>query len=195
MSSPAPERPTRTAGLDTDMSSLALLREQHNRPWRIDVGRSGYGRSVADRSTRALPTLTVTDTPDPDDVALISDALDEFNVQATGTDDRRLLAVLVKDPETNRVVGGLTGRTSLGLLFVDLFHLPRELRGSGIGSEVLRQAEAEGRRRGCRTAVLYTISFQAPGFYERHGWRAFGEVPCDPPGTTRVFMTKDLRPR
>ena len=40
--------------------------------------------------------------------------------------------------------------------------------------------------------MLYTISFQAPGFYECNGWRVFGEVPCDPPGTTRVFMSKDL---
>ena len=35
-------------------------------------------------------------------------------------------------------------------------------------------------------------SFQAPGFYERHGWRTFGDIPCDPPGTSRVFMTKNL---
>jgi hypothetical protein len=56
----------------------------------------------------------------------------------------------------------------------------------------LRQAEDEGRRRGCRAGVLHTISFQAPGFYARHGWRMFGEIPCDPPGTSRVFMTKDL---
>jgi GNAT superfamily N-acetyltransferase len=138
------------------------------------------------------PAIFVTDAPAAEDVELISDALDEFNLQEAGTEDRRTLAVLVKDPETGRVVGGLTGRTSLGLLFVDLFHLPPALRGSGIGSEILRQAEDEGRRRGCRTAVLYTISFQAPGFYERNGWRVFGEVPCDPPGTSRVFMTKDL---
>jgi hypothetical protein len=39
--------------------------------------------------------------------------------------------------------------------------------------------------------MLYTISFQAPGFYLKHGWRVVGEVPCDPPGTSRVFMTKD----
>jgi GNAT superfamily N-acetyltransferase len=90
------------------------------------------------------------------------------------------------------VVGGLTGRTSLGLLFVDLFYLPAGLRGGGIGGEILRLAEGEARRRGCRTAVLYTISFQAPGFYQRNGWRVFGEVPCDPPGTSRVFMTKSL---
>ncbi|MFG2225242.1 GNAT family N-acetyltransferase [Streptomyces sp. NPDC048644] len=57
----------------------------------------------------------------------------------------------------------MTGRTSLGLLFVDLFHLPPALRGAGVGREILRQAEEEGRRRGCRAGVLYAISFQAPG--------------------------------
>jgi GNAT superfamily N-acetyltransferase len=75
---------------------------------------------------------------------------------------------------------------------VDLFYLPPALRGPGSGSKILRQTEQEGRRRGCRAGVLYTISFQAPGFYRRNGWRVFGEVPCDPPGTSRVFMTKDL---
>ncbi|GAB2748162.1 GNAT family N-acetyltransferase [Kitasatospora kifunensis] len=138
------------------------------------------------------PTIVVTDSPAPADLALISDELDHFNIEASGTADRRPLAVLVKDPETGAVLGGLTGRTSLGLLFVDLFHLPSTLRGQGLGSEILRQAEEEGRRRGCRSAVLYTITFQAPGFYQRHGWQVFGEIPCDPPGTSRVFMTKDL---
>ncbi len=37
------------------------------------------------------------------------------------------------------------------------------------------------------------ISVQAPAFHEKFGWRRFGEVPCDPPGTSRVFMTKTLR--
>lgn len=138
------------------------------------------------------PTIFVSDAPDAGDVALISNALDQFNIQESGIEDLRPLAVLVEDPETRRVVGGLTGRTSLGLLFVDLFYLPPALRGSGLGSEILRRAEEEGRRRGCRTAVLYTISFQAPGFYQRNGWQVFGEVPCDPPGTSRVFMTKYL---
>jgi GNAT superfamily N-acetyltransferase len=138
------------------------------------------------------PDLIVTDAPDSDAVALISDGLDTFNADMVGVNDRRPLAVLVTDPETGRVHGGLVGRTSLGLLFIDLVHLPPGLRGSGLGSKILQQAEDEGRRRGCRTAVLYTISFQAPGFYEKHGWRVFGDIPCDPPGTSRVFMTKDL---
>jgi GNAT superfamily N-acetyltransferase len=136
--------------------------------------------------------IVVTEPPQSAEVALISDALDSFNIDTTGIDDRRPLAVLVRDPATHEVIGGLTGRTSLGLLFIDLFHLPPRLRGRGLGSEILRRAEDEARTRGCRAAVLYTISFQAPDFYRRHGWQRLGEVPCDPPGTSRVFLTKEL---
>ncbi|MEV7114347.1 GNAT family N-acetyltransferase [Streptomyces anulatus] len=138
------------------------------------------------------PDCMLTDAPNPEDAAAISDALDRFNIEHTGIADRKPLAVLVRDPEAYQVVGGLTGRTSLGLFFLDLFYLPPRLRGSGLGTQILRQAEDEARARGCRTAVLYTITFQAPGFYQKHGWKRLGEVPCDPPGTSRIFMTKEL---
>jgi mRNA-degrading endonuclease RelE of RelBE toxin-antitoxin system len=36
------------------------------------------------------------------------------------------------------------------------------------------------------------ISFQAPEFYERHGYRVFGTIDCAPSGTSRIFMTKVL---
>ena len=137
--------------------------------------------------------VTLTDAPGEAAERAIGQGLARFNQEQSGIRDGRPLAVLVRDPGTNEVVGGLLGRTSLGLLFVDLFYLPDAARGQGLGSRILRQAEEEGRRRGCRAAVLYTISFQAPEFYERHGYRRFGEIACDPPGTSRVFLTKDLR--
>jgi GNAT superfamily N-acetyltransferase len=142
--------------------------------------------------TEGTTTIELTDIVDPAVAAALSAGLDEYNTERSGVADRRPLALVVRDPATRRVIGGLTGRTSLGLLFVDQLYLPAELRGSGLGSELLRRAEAEGRTRGCRTGFLYTISFAAPGFYQRNGWRVFGEVPCDPPGTSRVFLTKDL---
>lgn len=123
---------------------------------------------------------------------MIGTGLDQFNLEAAGYADRRALAVLVTDPASGKVVGGLTGRTSLGLWFVDLFHLPAAHRGNGLGSRVLKAAEDEARRRGCRSGVLYTLSFQAPDFYVKHGWVVFGRVPCDPVGTCRVFLSKDL---
>jgi GNAT superfamily N-acetyltransferase len=78
------------------------------------------------------------------------------------------------------------------VLFVDLFFLPDALRGHRLGSQILQVAEDEARRRGCGAAVLYTISFQAPEFYERHGYRRFGMIDCQPPGTSRIFLSKPL---
>lgn len=137
------------------------------------------------------PAIVVTDTPDPDDVAVIRKGLSAYNQEQTGISDSRRLAVLVKDAAGN-TVGGISGRSSLGLLFLDLVYLPQSMRRGGLGSRLLAAAEEEGRRRGCKAAVLYTISFQAPEFYKRYGWRVFGEIPCDPPGTSRIFMTKEL---
>lgn len=138
------------------------------------------------------PTLFLTDDPDDEARGVIDDGLADYNAAQVGYRDWRPLAVLARDPASGRTIGGLLGRTSLGLLFIDLVYLPEELRGHSMGSRMLRMAEAEAWRRGCRAGVLYTISFQAPGFYERHGWREFGRIPCDPPGTSRVFMTKDI---
>jgi GNAT superfamily N-acetyltransferase len=137
------------------------------------------------------PTVVLTDAPDHSDIDVIGQGLAAFNDSQTGIKDRRLLAVLVKDA-SGKTVGGISGRSSLGLLFLGLVYLPEPLRGGGLGSRLLAMAEEEGRRRGRKSAVLYPIGFQAPEFYKRHGWRVFGEIACDPPDTSRVFMTKEL---
>ena len=136
--------------------------------------------------------IVLTDTPTDADEAVIDGGLADFNQEHSDYHDKRSLAVLARDPATGRTLGGLLGRTSLGMLFVDLTYLPAALRGQNVGGRMLGMMEQEAARRGCRSATLMTISFQAPGFYERHGWREFGRVPCDPPGTFRVFMSKML---
>jgi GNAT superfamily N-acetyltransferase len=133
--------------------------------------------------------IFVTDAPDPRHVQVIESGLDEFNLGEAGVIDRRTLAVLAR--ENGEVVGGLTGRTSLGLLFVDLFYLPPERRGAGLGRRILKEAETEAVRRGCRAGVLYTINFQAPEFYVRNGWQVFGEVPSAD-GVSRIFLSKEF---
>ncbi|WP_213715679.1 GNAT family N-acetyltransferase [Cedecea lapagei] len=122
----------------------------------------------------------------------IEAGLGEFNDAMSGINDRKPLAVVVRDRDSGSVVGGMLGRSSLGVLFIDLFYLPPELRAHGLGSEILRTFETEGRRRGCVAGFLYTISFQAPGFYRKHGWEAFGKIDCLPEGTSRYFMKKTL---
>ena len=138
------------------------------------------------------PIVEVSDQHSAEAERVLGDALAVFNEAATGYNDRRPLTVLIKDPATGQILGGINGKTTLGMAFLDLFHLPESLRGSGLGSQLLHAFEDEARRRGCANAVLYTLSFQAPGFYEKHGWVRFGEVPCEPLGSSRVFLSKPL---
>jgi GNAT superfamily N-acetyltransferase len=136
--------------------------------------------------------LIVTDAAAAEAESVIRDGLSAYNSGKAGYRDQRPLAVLVADPATGEIVGGLYGSTSYGLLRIDRFFLPETMRKQGLGTRVLRAAEEEGRRRGCSLALLSTLSFQAPGFYERQGWQVLGRVDCDPPGHTRFMMTKRL---
>jgi GNAT superfamily N-acetyltransferase len=138
------------------------------------------------------PKLILTDAPDERAQKIIRGGLSEYNLGQAGYRDARALAILVSDPQTEEVVGGLLGRTSMGLLFIDLFFLPESLRRLGLGGRVIRAAEEEALRRGCSRAILFTVTFQAPGFYERQGYQALGRIECDPSGHTRICMTKKL---
>lgn len=138
------------------------------------------------------PILTFPETRDPRAEDVIAGGLAAYNKEKFGRIDAQTLDILVRDDNSGAAVGGLLGRSSLGLFFLDLFYLPEELRGGGLGSRIMAQAEAEARGRGCTAAVVSTISFQAPKFYERHGYRRFGEVACPPDGATRIFLSKTL---
>ena len=109
------------------------------------------------------PIIRVTNTVDPAVERVVGDGLSRFNHGVAGYTDQEPLAVVVEDPVSGQVVGGATGRTSLGLLFLDLFYLPEDMRGRGVGTDALGRFEAEGRRRGCRAGLVMTISFHAPG--------------------------------
>ncbi len=140
----------------------------------------------------ASNAIEITDAITEEMQKVIGGGLNAYNDEITKLDDRKALAIVIRDPETGSVIGGMLGRSSLGLLFIELVYLPEALRNNGLGSMILKKFEQEGRKRGCINAVLYTISFQAPGFYEKHGWVKFGEIACRPMGTSRIFFTKTL---
>lgn len=138
------------------------------------------------------PFLTVAAARDPLAESVVTQGLAAYNRKAFGRVDAQTIDIVARDDNSGEIVGGLLGHSSLGMLFLDLFYLPDDLRGAGLGSRMIALAEDEGRRRGCSAAFVYTVTFQAPGFYERHGYRRLGEVACPPDGATRIFLTKPL---
>jgi GNAT superfamily N-acetyltransferase len=135
--------------------------------------------------------ISPTDQPSPDEVAFIEEKLVAYNVAKARPYDRRPLNVFLRD-ERGGVVGGLTGQTNWEWLYIDCFWLPDDLRGDGWGARLLEAAESEARARGCGHARLFSYSFQAPEFYERHGYKAFGVLEGYPPGEKQVWLRKDL---
>jgi GNAT superfamily N-acetyltransferase len=138
------------------------------------------------------PKLTLTDDPTPAMRRAIVDPLVLFNEAQAGPENYRPLVILVSDSATGSIAGGLWGSTANSHLHVDLLFLPAELRGAGLGRRLMRDAEDEALRRGCRGAWLDTYSFQARGFYERLGYTVFGTINDYPPGHSRFFLTKTL---
>ncbi|MBL8328778.1 MAG: GNAT family N-acetyltransferase [Rubrivivax sp.] len=129
---------------------------------------------------------------DPDDAlrAAIQAPLRHFNDAQAGPSGHRALALAVRD-DSGQVCGGLWGHTAYGWLYTQLLAVPEAARGQGLGRRLMLQAEAEACRRGCHHAWVDTI-FGARGFYERLGYRVFGELPAHPTGFVRSFLMKDL---
>jgi GNAT superfamily N-acetyltransferase len=147
--------------------------------------------------SRSQPTisLAVHSAPDPAARSAIIQGLDDYNSRHAGSWDSVALDVYAVDPADHRVIGGLVGRTSLGVFFIDYFYLPERLRGRGHGAAILTAAEDEAVARGCSVAVLFTMAIQAPAFYQKRGYRTFGTIACHPPGNARIFMTRQLAMR
>ncbi len=111
-----------------------------------------------------------------------------YNVMKAPPADHRPLAVVAR--RAGEIVGGFLGHTHWGWLFGRQLWTAEEVRGNGLGRRLMRAAEAEARARGCRHAHLDTFSFQALGFYERLGYRVFGQLEDYPAGHTRYFLEK-----
>lgn len=138
------------------------------------------------------PDIVLTDSPTEAERDAILHGLIRFNNAVIGPSGFRPLAVLVKDPKTGKTLGGLSGASFHGWLFVELLWLPEALRRGGIGSQLIRRAEAEATRRGCRGVLLDTYDFQARPFYEKHGYQVFGTLDDAPPGHQRFYLAKRL---
>lgn len=130
----------------------------------------------------------------PESRAAVVDGLVAFNRSRTPDFAGSFgnIGLMLQHPETGVTDGGLTARIGFGWMFVELLFVPERLRGQGVGRQLMEQAEAVAREKGCTGIWLDTYSFQAPRFYEKLGYVVFGEIANYPPGSSRFFLHKHL---
>lgn len=134
--------------------------------------------------------ITVEESPRQKDLDAVVEGLRGYNAAYTGGAGWERLVVLLREGEGVR--GGLVGELYWGWMHVSTLWVHEALRGRGHGARLLRTAEEEALRRGCRAAHLDTFSFQARPFYERLGYTVFGVLEDFPEGHTRYFLRKRL---
>lgn len=104
-------------------------------------------------------------------------------------------ALTVRD-DADDLAAGLVASTSYGWLLVGALWVRGDRRRTGLGTAIMKAAEAEGRTRGCHGAWLDTSDDGARRFYERLGYAPFGALrngPGRPPEAhARWFMSKPL---
>ena len=114
--------------------------------------------------------VTVTYTPTEAEKDFVLKGIQEFNRARFEKAEFKELA-LFSENEAGERVAGLTGVLRGEWLFVHLLWVAEEERGKGVGRELLRAAEEEARKFGCGFSFVDTFEFQAPGFYEKEGYR------------------------
>ncbi|GAB3851697.1 hypothetical protein GCM10029963_39960 [Micromonospora andamanensis] len=128
---------------------------------------------------------------DEDLAARLDAELTAFNNQATGVADEAELAVRVTDAD-GELVAGLTGWSWGTCAGINMVWVRADRRGEGWGGRLLAAAEQEARQRGCTEISVASFSFQAPGFYRRHGYLDTGRREGIPGGHVDHHFWKSL---
>ena len=129
--------------------------------------------------------------PSETETDYIREALNQFNCAHVGDDGHTPLHLIEYDADGN-IIGGLLGGTYWGWMYIDILWVREDHRRQGIGSRLLTEAEKEAVRRGCHHVHVDTMSWQAPMFYQKHGYEVIGVLPDIPRGNQKYLLMKAL---
>jgi GNAT superfamily N-acetyltransferase len=139
-------------------------------------------------------TFTLEPQPSTEKENLIINPLIAYNEAQAGPRNSKRFALFVRS-ESSDLVGGLLGSTHWNHFFVSALFVHEDARREGIGRELMKRAEALALEQNCEAIFLDTFDFQAPGFYEKLGFKVFGTLPDYPVGHKRFYLVKRIRSR
>jgi len=129
-----------------------------------------------------------------EEIGFLDGGITEHMTGIFGEVHRGALAFFALDEETK--IGGVVGYWSdLGWLYVDALWVDPSRRLSGLGARLMHSIETKAVECGCRGSYLNTMTFQAPGFYEKLGYSEFARLESfSTLPNARLFLKKDLVP-
>ena len=122
---------------------------------------------------------------------IIGDLIRSYNRSKREAAESEPLNIYVED-DSGELMAGLVAETFGNWLEIEYLFVKEDLRGQGIGSQLLQQAESEAKKRNCRFAFVNTYQFQAPAFYQKYGYKEVFTLKDYPYTGQRHYYQKDL---
>ena len=122
---------------------------------------------------------------------IIGDLIRSYNRSKREVAESEPLNLYVED-EHGEIMAGLVAETFGNWLEIEYLFVKEDLRGQGIGSQLLHQAESEAKKRNCRFAFVNNYQFQAPAFYQKYGYKEVFTLKDYPYTGQRHYYQKDL---
>ncbi|GAB1156071.1 GNAT family N-acetyltransferase [Paenibacillus illinoisensis] len=94
--------------------------------------------------------------------------------------------------EAGDIVAGVLSTLCWNWLELDILWVDEKQRHQGYGSQLLLEIERIAREKSCDFIMLNTFSFQAPGFYKKHGYQLMTTLENAPTGDRHYYFKKDL---
>ena len=127
----------------------------------------------------------------PNEINAIEDQIYDYNSDAIGRHDGQGLGFVIRN-EPGKLIGVAAGYTWSGTSELRQLWVDEAYRGRGFARALLKAFIAEARSRAvCRIWVV-SYDFQAPGFYERAGFKRMAEFQGWPDGHTNIVLCKTL---
>ena len=127
--------------------------------------------------------------PSAADIKALEDGIAAYNMQMAGAVPSYKY-VFARNGGT--LSGGVSGSLTGYKFHVRHLWVAELQRGKGIGLQLMKQIEAVAKNHGCKHVFVDTMSFQAPGFYEKCGYAEVARIKDFYDEHDRIFFRKGL---
>ena len=127
----------------------------------------------------------------PNEIDAIEDRIYDHNSTATGRDDGHGLGFVIRN-EVGQMIGVAAGYTWSGTSELKQIWVDKAYRGRGYARALLNAFVSEACSRGVRRIWVASYDFQAPGMYEKAGFKRMAEFEGWPEGHINVILCKTL---
>lgn len=113
-------------------------------------------------------------------------------MQATGIDGLNEDPISFEVFDNGEFVGAIVVQLFWRQLHIKYLFVEESYRGQGIARRLMNHALEHGKNRGCQFAFVETMSFQAPEFYQKMGFKIEFSRPGYAENTVLHYLKKSL---